>query len=153
MAEPKLTRTRRNLPHWDLPGSTYFITFRIQHGEMIPTERAQVLSHLLTGDKKFYRLIAAIVMPDHVHVILRPKEGYSLSRIMQGIKGVSAKLVNQSRNSSGTFWQDEYHDRIMRSESEVIEKARYLLYNPLRTGLVNPGEIYPFAVDYLSREA
>ena len=153
MAEPKLTRTRRNLPHWALPGSTYFITSRIKRGEMIHAERAIVLDHLLAGDEKFYRLIAAVVMPDHVHLILRPKEGYTLSRILQGIKGVSARLVNLSRNTSGTFWQDEYHDRIMRSESEVLEKARYMLDNPMRAGIVKPGEKYPFMVDHLSREA
>jgi len=137
-----------------LPGSTYFITFRIHKGLMAEPEQRISFNHLLAGDRKFYRLIAAVVMPDHVHVILRPNDGYSLSRIIKkGIKGVSAKLINQIRNTTGTFWQDEYHDRIMRSEDEAIEKARYLMENPLRAGLIKSGEKYPFAVDYLSGEA
>ncbi|MFN3167641.1 MAG: REP-associated tyrosine transposase [Phycisphaeraceae bacterium] len=153
MNERKLTRTRRHLPHWDLSGSTYFITFRVQRGQMSETERQLVLDHIAFGDERFYRLIAAVVMPDHVHLIFRPYESYSLPRVMKGIKGVSAKLVNAARSVSGTFWQDEYHDRILRSEVELIEKARYLLDNPLRAGLVQPGDQYPFIVDNLKREA
>ncbi len=90
MAERKLTRTRRHLPHWDLPGSNYFVTFRVERGTMSPNERQLVLDHILSGDDKFYRLIAGVVMPDHAHLIFRPHEGYTLSRIMKGIKGVSA---------------------------------------------------------------
>lgn len=152
MAEPKLTLTRRHLPHWDLPGSTYFVTFRVYRGWMSESEQQLVLDHIVSGDGKFYRLIAAVVMPDHVHLIFSPREGVSLSRVMKGIKGVSANRVNAARSTRGTFWQDEYHDRILRSEDELIEKARYLLENPARAGLVEPGEPYPFVADHLARE-
>jgi len=111
------------------------------------------MNHLCAGDEKFYRLIAAVVMPDHVHVVFRPEDGYSLSRVVRGMKGVSAKLVNQARSTRGAFWQDEYHDRILRTEEEVIEKSRYLLENPSRAGLVQQDESYPFIVDNLKREA
>ena len=144
---------RRHLPHWDLPGSTYFITFRVDSGQMSEQEQQLVFDHIVTGDDTFYDLIAAVVMPDHVHLIIRPRDGYSLSRVMKGIKGVSARQVNNARSVQGAFWQDEYHDRILRSEEEVIEKARYLLENPTRAGLVNSGESYPFVIDNLSREA
>ncbi|MFI4861337.1 MAG: REP-associated tyrosine transposase [Phycisphaerales bacterium JB063] len=152
MNEPKLTRTRRHLPHWDLPGSTYFVTFRVDRGRMSESEQRLVLDHIASGDGKFYRLVAAVVMPDHVHLIFQPRDEYSLSRVMKGIKGVSAKLVNAARSTRGTFWQDEYHDRILRSEDELIEKAGYLLANPARAGLVKPGEPYPYVVDHLDRE-
>ncbi len=152
MKERKLTRTRRHLPHWDLPGSTYFVTFRVYRGQMSETERQLVLNHIVLGDEKFYWLVAVVVMPDHVHLLIRPREGYSLPRVMKGMKGVSAKLVNEFRSTAGTFWQDEYHDRILRSEEELNEKARYLLENPVRAGLVKVNERYPFVVDNLPRE-
>ena len=153
MTGPKLTRTRRHLSHWDLPGSTYFITFRVMSGQMTGPERKLVLDHINSGDEKFYQLIAVVVMPDHVHLIFRPRAGFTLPRAMKGIKGVSAKLVNESRSTLGTFWQDEYHDRILRSEEEMIEKARYVLENPLRAGLIQAREQYPYLIDNLSREA
>ena len=86
----------------------------------------------------------AIVMPDHYHLLIRPKPAYDLSRVMKGIKGVSAKLINQSRGTNGSIWQDESHDRIMRDEEEALEKARYILENPVRAGLVQRASDYSF---------
>ncbi|MDB5172822.1 MAG: Thiamine-phosphate pyrophosphorylase [Phycisphaerales bacterium] len=128
---------RRRLPHWRLEGSAYFVTFRVASGVLNTSERASVLGHIKAGDAQFYRLFAAVVMPDHAHVLLRPNEGVELSRILKGIKGVSARLVNTSRNSHGSVWQDESWDRIMRDQAEFDEKLEYMLNNPVKKGLVS----------------
>ena len=135
---------RRNLPHWTLRGGTYYVTFRLHRDvkPLDPTERALVLSHLRDGDGKFYDLFAAVVMPDHVHCVLRPREGIELARIMKGTKGVSARLVNEARGARGTLWQDESWDRIVRDQNELEEKVRYMLDNPVRKGLVADGWDY-----------
>ena len=142
--EPKLNKSRRRLPHWERNGATYFVTFRLLKGVLTDAECQHVLDHLIAGDGVFYRLLAGVVMPDHVHLLIRPKTGYELSRVMKGIKGVSARLVSQSRGATGSLWQDESHDRIMRDEDEAIEKARYILDNPRRAGLVDNPLDYPF---------
>ena len=134
--------TRRRLPHWQLPGSTYYITFRLATGELSKLERQIVLSHIRAGDGKFYALIAVMVMPDHVHVILRPLDAFDLARIMKGIKGASARLVNQARGSTGQLWQDESWDRILRDQSELEEKLNYMLNNPVNAKLVKDGWDY-----------
>src|SRR5436190_14057676 len=72
MEEPELKVRHRNLPHWRLDGSTYFVTFRVLAGELNPEERELVFRHILSGDGKFYELLAVVVIPDHVHVVLRP---------------------------------------------------------------------------------
>lgn len=97
---------QRNLPHLTLKGSTYFITFRtILQKTGIPTqlsvdEQKLVLNHIKEGNGKYYNLIASIVLPDHVHLILRPSKGYNLSSIMKGIKGVSARKINLMRRAT-----------------------------------------------------
>ena len=83
----KVNIRRRNLPHWSREGSTYFITFRLRTAELTMDERAIVLAHLRSGGPRFYKLIAAVVMPDHVHALAAPNEGVGLSRMMKGIKG------------------------------------------------------------------
>jgi len=80
--EPRLERTRRNLPHWVLNGSCYFITSRIRSGVLSPEERMLVLERFLEGDDRYYRLAGVVIMPDHVHALLRPLDWYSLSRIL-----------------------------------------------------------------------
>ena len=56
-------------------------------------------NHLIEGDNKFYDLYAAIVMNNHAHVILKPFDDYTLSRIMKGVKGVSANKINNNRGT------------------------------------------------------
>lgn len=81
-------------------------------------------------------------MPDHVHLILKPIEENSLSRIMQGIKSSTAKKINAHRQTQGPLWQSESFDRILRDEQEFNEKLQYIADNPLKAGLISPHETY-----------
>jgi thiamine-phosphate pyrophosphorylase len=131
-----LKKAHRRLPHWTRDGSTYFITFRLNNGELAPKERKIVLDHAKHGAGKFYALAAAMVMPDHIHLLLQPRRAFELSRVLKGMKGVSAKLVNESRGNNGSLWQDESWDRIVRDQAEFDEKLQYMLNNPVKRGLV-----------------
>ena len=144
MIEPQLHIHRRNLPHWTLQGSTYFITFRLAQGTLSATEQQLILDHIRVGHGKFYTLAAVVVMPDHVHLLLRPNVEYTLSRIMKGIKGVSARQINQLRGQAGTVWQDESWDRIVRDAAEFEEKLQYMAENPIKAGLARVIEEYPY---------
>src|SRR5687768_4569855 len=105
--EPDLIKTHRRLPHWQLSGSTYFLTFRVRSGELAMAERLAVLDHIHAGHTRFYELFAAVIMPDHGHALLKPADGYDLKRIWKGIKGTSARKINQLRQSTGSVWQEE----------------------------------------------
>jgi len=135
--QPKLEKTCSRLPHWRLDGSTYFVTFRLAHGELSPPERKIVLDHSKSGAANYYTLIATTVMPDHVHLLLTPNPLMDLPRILKGIKGVSARLLNQHRGTRGQVWQDQCWDRIMRDQDELNEKLEYMLLNPVKKGLVD----------------
>jgi REP element-mobilizing transposase RayT len=134
--EPDLIKTRRRLPHWQLSGSTYFLTFRVQSDVLTMAERVAVLNHINAGHRKFYELFAAVVMPDHGHSLLKPNEGYDLQRIWKGLKGASARRVNELRKASGSVWQEESFDRIVRDAAEFDEKLIYIINNPVRAELV-----------------
>lgn len=138
-----LKKTHRRLPHWAREGSTYFVTFRMAEGELGAKERKIVLDHAKHGAGKFYALAAVVVMPDHVHLLLQPRRAFDLSRVLKGMKGVSARLVNDSRGEHGNLWQDESCDRIMRDQAEFDEKLDYMLNNPVKRGLVED----PWAYD------
>jgi putative transposase len=142
MSGPELNIRRRRLPHWTLDGSTYFVTFRLKSGQLSSAEIRLVLGHIRAGADRFYQLAAAVVMPDHVHLLLKPLPGFTLSRIMKGTKGVSAYLVNKHRGARGSLWQDESWDRIVRDEHEFDEKLNYMLNNPVAAGLCEDGWCY-----------
>jgi REP element-mobilizing transposase RayT len=125
-----------------LDGSVYFITFRLANGTLTREEVAIVLNHIRSGDPRFYALFATVVMPDHVHLLIRPNPGMDLSRVMKGIKGVSARLINQDRGTSGAVWQDESWDRLVRDAEDLAEKMNYMLNNPVKSGLVEASQHY-----------
>lgn len=129
--------TRRHLPHWTLKGATYFITFRTKRGTLSLEEQKLALDHFIEGHGKYYSLIAAIVMPDHVHLLLRPEDQFNLSRVMKGIKGVSARKINALRHRRQHIWQIESYDRIVRDQVELLRFFNYILYNPVKKGLAD----------------
>ena len=142
MQPPGFSSTRRHLPHWTLSGATYYVTFHLDVGELTPAERKIVLDHVKAGHRRFYNLAAASVMPDHAHVMFRPHEGFTPSRIMKGIKGASARLLNLQRNRTGRVWQEESWDRIIRDVAKFDEKLQYMYDNPVKAGLVTDGAAY-----------
>jgi putative transposase len=137
MEVKELHITRRHLPHWSIEGATYFITFRTRQPPLTPVEQEVVLNHIKECDKVYYSLAAAVVLPDHVHMILTPNAGYELDRIMKGIKGPSARRINILRGASGSVWQDESFDRIIRDQNEFQEKVKYMFNNPVKSGLTD----------------
>ena len=111
--EDEVHITRRHLPHWTMKGAAYFVTFRIQSGVLSIQEQKLTLDIIKSGHGSYYTLIAAIVMPNHVHMIFIPYERYTLSRIMKGLKGKSARMINVERKTFGSVWQNESFDRII----------------------------------------
>lgn len=58
-------------------------------------------------DEKDYKLICYCIMPNHVHLVFDLlKTNKDVGKIMQAVKGISAKQVNKILHKSGKFWQD-----------------------------------------------
>jgi putative transposase len=142
---------KRTLPHWQLGGRTYFITFRSAIGSLTNEALIEIKNIILDGHSKKYEVLFGVVMLDHVHLLLRPLEKesgiwYDLAVIMKGIKGSSARKINISLGRIGTVWQDEYFDRMIRSDEELIEKMEYIWNNPLKKGLADSFDEYMFYI-------
>ncbi len=81
-------------------------------------------------------LDAAVVMPDHAHLIVRVLDGLPLGAILKSIKGFSARAINRSLIRQGSLWLDESFDHIIRDEQEWDEKVAYIRNNPIKKGIV-----------------
>lgn len=102
-----------------------------------------VRNHIVSGDPEFYNLFAVVVMPDHVHILLKPDVEKTLESILKGIKGVTARHLNKGRDEEGSLWQEEYFDRIVRDEDELKGKLEYMLKNPVKAELTDDPWSYP----------
>lgn len=102
---------------------------------------------------KDYSLIAYCIMPNHVHLVFELiNRNKSISDIMKGVKGVSARRINKYLNRSGTFWQDESYDRLVRDDVELYFVIKYVLLNPVEANLVDDWQDWNYTFchkDYL----
>ena len=138
----------RNLPHWEHPDSVYFITFRTAKGFTLSDVAKNIAfaSIKFHADKK-YKLYSCVIMDSHVHSVLQPVEEsegvfYSIAQIMHSIKSYSANRIQRLLNKRGKIWQDESYDRIVRDDEEYLDQMDYVIYNPLKAGLVEKPEDY-----------
>ena len=68
-------------------------------------------------------------MNDHVHVIIRPAENHRLQDILYSWKSFTAHTFRKQFGRTGSVWQDESFDRIIRDDQECFEKMLYILNN------------------------
>jgi valyl-tRNA synthetase len=181
---------RRNLPHWQQAGKTYFVTFRL--ADSIPatklsqlederrvwlnanpepwtTEQRQayyerfsakidawldagsgscvlkderaakvVADALIHFDGERYDLGAWVVMPNHVHVVVTPRDGHPIGDILHSWKSFTAHKINELLGRTGRFWQHESYDHIVRNDRALYEIQEYIDRNPEKAGIEVP---------------
>jgi putative transposase len=179
---------RRRLPHIQIEGAIYFVTFRLANSlpvdvleqlaknsdqiKELPIDQRQeahrcwfeqfddyvgrclngerflqndkvaevVADSLRRRDGHVYELLAFCIMPNHVHAVFTPLEAskgnyYSLTEILHSLKRNSAKQANIVLGRTGSFWQDESYDHVVRDQTDLERIAQYVLYNPVQAGL------------------
>ncbi len=88
---------------------------RCDRGDILRGLAAEsVADSIMFGAKKDYELHAWCVIPNHVHLLLRPKRGQRIALLIQALKSVTAHNVNKLLGRSRPVWEREYFDRIVR---------------------------------------
>lgn len=129
------------------PGREYVITTVVQ-GRLpvfrdLPPARACIRQLPCSENETDGHWLAWVLMPDHFHGLLQLGPNRSLSSIVRGFKGASARAVNQILGRRGTLWQPGFYDRALRRDEDRISAARYIVANPLRAKLVARLGDYP----------
>ncbi|HRN76222.1 transposase [Ottowia sp.] len=90
------------------------------------------------------KTLAYVLMPDHLHWLLRLEQG-TLSQTIGSFKAHAARAVQRQRSCAGQpLWQAGYHDHALRRDEDLRTAARYyLVANPVRAGLVERVGDYP----------
>ncbi len=94
---------------------------------------------------KKYELIAWVIMPNHVHILLRPLRDVELDSIMHSIKSYTAHEANKILERTGQFWQPESFDRYIRNQRHFLSVVRYIENNPVKAGLCLRPEDWPYS--------
>jgi REP element-mobilizing transposase RayT len=115
-------------------GAVYFVTWRRhdQQEDLSEKERDEVVTALRWFGDRRYNLHGFVVMNDHVHVMVEPIYDWELGKILHSWKSFTANRFQRFHGRRGRVWQDEYFDRLIRSEPEYREKRDYILGNPYK---------------------
>lgn len=112
-----------------------------------------VQGSLLTFDSERYRLLAWVVMPNHVHVLFQPIAGWTVAKIVSSWKKFTARKICDDRWDSGEgpgapIWHREYWDRYIRDQRHLEQMAEYIHLNPVKAGFVVTAESWRWSSAY-----
>lgn len=89
-------------------------------------------------------MLAWVLMPDHVHWMIRVGEVDVLTTVVNRLKSASARVANRALCRRGPLWAPAYHDHGLRADEDLRRSARYVIANPVRAGLVEQVGDYSF---------
>jgi putative transposase len=99
---------------------------------------------LLHFDGARYPLLCWVVMPSHVHLLIETAQGHPLADVVQAWKSYTAKRANELLQRGGQFWARDYFDRYIRDDQHLQAVVRYIENNPVKAGLVDRPEDWPY---------
>lgn len=103
---------------------------------------------LLFHNGRSYDLRAWVIMPNHAHVSFTLFRGVHLPVVMHSIKSFSANAANKVLGRTGQFWQHESFDRYIRDNRHYVAVVRYIEKNPVKAGLCDRPEDWPWSSAY-----
>jgi len=93
-----------------------------------------------------WHIIAWVVLNNHYHVMVEsPEKPLSLSKFIGSYHKLTSRLWNDEDNSSGRKVWWNYWDTCIRTEKDYYNRLKYIFWNPVKHGLVENPEAYPFS--------
>jgi putative transposase len=97
------------------------------------------------SEEKETPILAYCLMPNHVHLLVRPSEDNGLAKMMQGITLCYTQYFNKKNDRTGRLWECRYHSTVVDEERYLWAVCRYIENNPLRARIVGKLEGYPYS--------
>ena len=128
-----------------IDGAFYHVTSRTNNKIYIFERKLGQKIMLMTlqeaKEKFHFALTNFCIMSNHIHLLIKPQNGVSLSTIMQWIKTHSAKRWNFIHGSKDHVWGHRFFARAIKDMQEYYHVMNYIDQNPVVAGLVqNPAE-------------
>ena len=97
-----------------------------------------VANSIMHFNKVRYDLDDWVIMPNHVHLLIRPYPDFKLSDVMHSIKSYSAHQINKLLGKKGDVWMHESYDHIVRNEKSFFLIKNYIRQNPVKANIALP---------------
>ena len=152
-----MARPGRNSPPENIlnPARTFFTTTKTSMGRrLLQSERnagllIEVLRSLV-AERKF-KLHDFVIMPDHLHLLLTVDEGMTVEKAMPLVKARFSFRVARELGLKGEVWQRGFSEVQVLGDESFEQHRTYIANNPVKAGLVDAPEKYPFCFGSLAR--
>jgi len=142
----------------NLPGALHFVTANCYKRALVFKEEQYCLLFLRTieelKEQRPFKLIAYVLMPDHCHFIVNPRDG-QITDLTGALKGISARqIIDASQigqfrlekpspdSATNQIWQDSFKAFPLWSDWMIWQKINYIHNNPLKARLVKSSADY-----------
>jgi REP element-mobilizing transposase RayT len=95
---------------------------------------------LFHRDGEHYRLLAWVIMPNHVHILIETRPEHRLSDLIHSWKSYTGTMANRLLDRTGAFWYREYYDRFIRDKDHYDNVVAYIHHNPVKSKLCESPE-------------
>jgi len=135
-------RLDHEIPDWVRGTPTFFITICAFNRNVNSFCESKIGPAILDSirwrnEKRIWYCEIAVLMPDHIHLILNFTDEILMPKAIRDWKSWLAK-------GYGIRWQENYFDHRLRAEESLVKKAEYVLLNPVRAGLVKKPQDWPY---------
>ena len=131
-------------------GATYFITIccRERHRNQL-CQKAVATAIFKTAarydQRQNWYLLLLLLMPDHLHALISIGSDAPLATVIGNFKRATAKFGRVA-------WQRNFFDHRLRRDEGLMQKGEYICENPVRAGLVNQADDWPWVLDRAALE-
>ena len=135
---------------------TFFITTKCAEGQALlqSGRNALLLVDVLRANAAAgrFRVHDFVIMPDHIHLLMTVDDGTTIEKAVQYIKGGFSYRLKKEFGYSGEVWQRGFGDERILDRQSFFAHREYIAQNPVRCGLVDSPEKYPFTFQCLARQ-
>lgn len=137
------------LPRLSIPGYPHHVIQRGNNRQPIfltEADRRRMLDLLEENARQFEVAVHAYVLMDnHLHLLLTPRTGDGLPRMMQAVGRRYVRYFNDGHGRTGTLWEGRYKSTLIETERYLLACMVYVDLNPVRAGLAAQARDYPWS--------
>jgi putative transposase len=111
-----------------------------------PIDYEKYLSFLSKyAEEREVAVLAYCLMPNHIHLLVRPSGEETLAKMMQGVTLCYSKYFNRENGRTGRLWECRYYSTVIDGDRYLWTVTKYIENNPVRAGMVKKPEDYPYS--------
>ncbi len=139
----------------EYPGAFYHVNQRGNNRELIfhsDADKSRYRNHLVELKKKFdFKLLGYVLMDNHYHLLIQSGED-PLHKIIFRQNMYYSRYFNKTHNRSGHLYGGRYKASLIQDERYAFSVLRYIHWNPVKAGLTDTSEKYPWSSDIYYRK-